>query len=204
METAMTDSAEIPVRIAASLILFRNAAAPEILMGLRGAFHKFAPGRLAFPGGGVDPEDKSAPLAALPAPTVMRHLARLAGAETAHGLIAACARELVEETGLHFGAPPDMSRLELICRAVTPPGNPIRFDAFFFAAPAEAVSGALAGSGELEDLAWYGLDEALGFELHFATMNVLQKFKLCLEQDEAARQAQLELPVLRTRKWAME
>ena len=201
----MTDSAHIPVRTAASLILVKNAAtAPEILMGLRGAFHKFAPGKLAFPGGGVDAVDHSAPFAALPPPDAMRRLTRHVDDGVARGLLAACARELVEETGLHFGAPPDVSRVELLCRAVTPPGNPIRYDAFFFVAPAEAVTGELAGSGELEDLTWYGLDEALGFELHFATMNVLRQFKQWLAQGEAARQAQLELPVLRTRQWAME
>jgi 8-oxo-dGTP pyrophosphatase MutT (NUDIX family) len=205
MESAMNDSAEVTPRIAASLILVRNAATtPEILMGLRGAFHKFAPSALAYPGGGLDAPDRTAPIAALPPAETMAQLTRLVGAETAHGLAAACARELEEETGLNFGTPPDLSQLDLLCRAVTPPGRPIRFDAFFFVAPAETVRGELAGSGELENLLWYGLDQALGLELHFATKSVLEQFRLWFAQDEATRRARVQLPVLRNRQWRWE
>ena len=51
-------------RPAASLLVLRQAGAgPEVLMGQRGAGHKFMPNRLVFPGGAVDPEDFSAPSA---------------------------------------------------------------------------------------------------------------------------------------------
>lgn len=201
----MTDSAHIPVRTAASLILVKNAAAgPEILMGQRGAFHKFMPGRLVFPGGGVDAADSAAPLAGMPRDNVMRQLGRHVDKTMARGLLAACARELHEETGLHFGAPPDVSRMDLLCRAVTPPGNPIRFDAFFFVAPAEAASGELAGSGELEELRWLPLDQALTIDLAFPTKMVLRRLTTWLTLDDAAKQAQVALPVLRTYEWTME
>ena len=45
---------------AASLLVLRTADAPEVLMGMRGAGHKFMPNRLVFPGGRVDPEDHRA------------------------------------------------------------------------------------------------------------------------------------------------
>ena len=94
--------------------------------------------------------------------------------------------------------------MDLLCRAVTPAGYPIRYDAYFFVAPADAVTGELAGSGELEDLRWYGLNEALGLELHFATMNVLHQYQIWQTHDEAGRRAREKLPVLRTRKWEYE
>ena len=73
----MTSDEIVTPRRAASLILLRDPlTAPSVLMGQRGAFHKFMPGRLVFPGGGVDAEDRSAALAALPPEDVMARLAR--------------------------------------------------------------------------------------------------------------------------------
>ena len=49
----------VPARHAASLIVLRRRAGcePEMLMGMRGAGHKFSPNRLVFPGGAVDRAD---------------------------------------------------------------------------------------------------------------------------------------------------
>ena len=55
----------VPIRDAASLIVLRrDTSAPAVLMGLRGAGHRFMPNRLVFPGGAVDPGDADAPAAA--------------------------------------------------------------------------------------------------------------------------------------------
>jgi 8-oxo-dGTP pyrophosphatase MutT (NUDIX family) len=48
-------------RDAASLIVLRHGrGAPEVLLGMRAAGHRFMPNRLAFPGGAVDRADFSA------------------------------------------------------------------------------------------------------------------------------------------------
>ena len=53
----MTTAETVIPRKAASLLLLRDpTTAPAVLMGQRGAFHKFMPGRLVFPGGSVDAE----------------------------------------------------------------------------------------------------------------------------------------------------
>jgi len=203
----MTSDKIVTARRAASLILLRDPlTAPSVLMGQRGAFHKFMPGRLVFPGGGVDAEDRAAPLAALPPADVMTRLNRQTTDEPvlAHGMLSALARELLEETGLDLGDPPDVSSVDLLCRAITPPSNPIRFDAFFFVAPAEVAKGVLAGSGELEELRWYPLEEALAFDLAWITHKVLLELKEWLALDAEARRARVKIKVMRHREWSLE
>src|SRR3954466_16267626 len=49
---------------AATLILIdRSGRVPKVLLGKRHASHKFMPGKFGCPGGGVDPSDKSMPVA---------------------------------------------------------------------------------------------------------------------------------------------
>ena len=203
----MTTAETVIPRKAASLLLLRDpTTAPAVLMGQRGAFHKFMPGRLVFPGGSLDAEDRSAAFAGLPPEDTMTRLHRQTTDDPtlAHGLLGACARELHEETGLDLGTPPDLSTLDLLCRAITPPDNPIRFDAFFFVAPAEAAQGVLAGSGELEELRWYPLEEALAFDLAFVTHKVLLQLKDWMTLDAEARMARAKIPVMRKRTWSVE
>lgn len=193
---------------AASLLVLRaNAAAPdspELLMGLRGAGHKFMPNRLVFPGGRVDEADHVAPSAsALPAHVVAR-LAKAGDPGLAHAIGIAAARELEEETGLTLGAPPELAGLDYLCRAITPEGSPIRFDARFLVVDAALVSGALAGSGELEDLSWYGLRQALALDLALPTRRTLERLQLWLALSPAERRAQTLVPTLRDRSWVME
>src|SRR5882757_7091846 len=93
---------------------------PHMLMGMRGARHRFMPNRLVFPGGAVDRADLSAPcLTGLSARTEAA-LHRNANAKLARGLGVAAARELHEETGLSLGLPPALDGLEYLARAVTP------------------------------------------------------------------------------------
>ena len=201
----MTDSpGAIPVvpRPAASLLLLRTGAAgPELLMGLRGAGHRFMPNRLVFPGGAVDPEDYAAPAASEPKPHVLGLLAAETDATLGRALLLAATRELEEETGLSFGTPPALAGLDYLCRAITPAGSPVRFDARFFVAPAAEARGAIAGSGELEDVRWYKLGEALALDLAFVTRNVLAQLERWLATDVAIRAARVAVPVLRERVW---
>ncbi len=143
-------------RDAASLIVWRAGPdGPEVLMGRRHPRHRFMPDVMVFPGGRVDADDHRQPATRELGPLTQRMLQRRATAARARAIGIAAARELFEETGLVLGEArgagiaADLGALHYICRAVTPGGRPIRFNARFLAAPAEAVSGEIAGSGEL-------------------------------------------------------
>ena len=187
-----------PPRPAASLLVLRGDG-PEMLMGMRGAGHRFMPNRLVFPGGAVDPADESAPVAA-PLPPHVHVLLELSAAPAlVQALGVAAARELEEETGLTLGTPPDLSGLDYFFRAITPPDSPVRFDARFFTVSADAVSGTLAGSGELEDLRWYGVAEALALPLARPTRAVIGQLEAWLALTPAERAARNQVPVLEPR-----
>jgi 8-oxo-dGTP pyrophosphatase MutT (NUDIX family) len=191
---------------AASLIVLRvENDEPHMLMGMRGAKHRFMPNRLVFPGGRVDRADLTAPFATpLPAATE-RALRKKTNATLARALAAAAARELREETGLSLGSPPRLDGLHYLARAVTPPGLPMRFNARFLVVDASHVNGTLGGDGELDALRFYGMREALALELALPTRRVLERLKWWLSLTEAERNTQSDTPVLlRDRGWLME
>lgn len=193
-------------RHAASLIVYRQDGDDiSMLMGMRGAKHRFMPNRLVFPGGAVDRADLSAP-AATPLTAQTEHLLRKnANERLAHGLGIAAARELHEETGLTLGIPPRLDGLHLLARAVTPPLSPIRFNARFFVVDAVHVAGSLGGDGELEGLRFYGMQEALALDLAMPTRRVLERLRLWLEMTPEERTARTHTPVmLRDKGWRME
>jgi 8-oxo-dGTP pyrophosphatase MutT (NUDIX family) len=202
--TLPTAAAVVPRHAASLIILRRGAAGPETLMGLRGASHRFMPNRLVFPGGAVDPGDAAAQAAAELRPDVRRHLEIAADPALARALAIAAARELEEETGLSLGTPPHLDGLDYLCRAVTPPDFTVRFNARFLVVDAARVGGTLAGSGELEDLRWYGVDEALALDLAFVTRNVIQRLQDWMALTPAERDSRAHTPVLGDRAWALE
>jgi 8-oxo-dGTP pyrophosphatase MutT (NUDIX family) len=178
---------------------------PHMLMGMRGARHRFMPNRLVFPGGRVDRADLKAPFATPLAPATERALRKNTNATLATALGAAAARELLEETGLSLGTPPRLDVLHYLARAVTPPGSPIRFNARFLVVEERHVSGELGGDGELEGLRFYAMTEALALGLALPTRRVLEQLKSWLGLTEAERDMQSKTPVLlRDRGWIME
>jgi len=191
---------------AASLIVLKmDSDEPHMLMGMRGAKHRFMPNRLVFAGGRVDKADLTAHFAAPLTPHTERMLRKNANPQLARGLASAAARELEEETGLSLGRPPNLHVLHYLARAVTPPSNPIRFNARFLVVQAEHVSGTLGGDGELEQLRFYGMNEALALDLALPTRRVLERLKLWLALAESERTTLEETPVLlRDRGWKME
>ena len=209
---SLVDQSEPPrpkavrARHAASLIVLRfTAGEPEMLMGMRGHKHRFMPNRLVFPGGAVDRADLTAPCAAPLSPHTERLLRKNASAHLAHGIGSAAARELHEETGLSLGSPPALDGLAFLARAVTPPANPIRFNARFLVVHADRVAGALGGDGELDNLRFYGMHEALALDLALPTRRVLERLQLWLAMSEAERREQTHTAVLkRDRGWVME
>jgi 8-oxo-dGTP pyrophosphatase MutT (NUDIX family) len=193
-------------RHAASLIVYRGEGhGVSMLMGMRGAKHRFMPNRLVFPGGAVDRADLSAPSGTALSKQTERLLRKNANERLAHGLGIAAARELHEETGLSLGVPPRLDVLHVLARAVTPPPSPIRFNARFFAVDARHVSGELGGDGELENLRYYPIQEALALDLAMPTRRVLERLQLWLAMTDQERAQRTHVPVmLRDRGWRME
>ena len=120
-DSLLIDQTEAPrpravrARHAASLLVLRlTGGEPEVLMGMRGHKHRFMPNRLVFPGGAVDRADLTAPCASKLSPHTERLLRKSANAHLAHGIGAAAARELMEETGLSLGSPPSLDGLEFL------------------------------------------------------------------------------------------
>ena len=201
------------IRHAATVILLRREGAGlQVLMGQRGKGAAFMPSKFVFPGGALDPSDALVPgVVALPADMVAR-LERRADPELASGLALAAVRELWEETGLalaHRAEPltedvprgwrgfyaagyrPAVDRLQFIFRAITPPGRPRRFDARFFVAEATDIQGDpddfSRAEDELSHLSWLTLAEARRLDLPFITEVVLAEIEARAEPGGAGR-----------------
>ena len=183
-------------RHAASLLLWRPGAdGTEVLMGVRGAEHRFMPNRLVFPGGAVDQGDGAAAAASEPDAETLALLGRVAKPRLARGLVMAAARELEEETGLSFGRPPRLAGISYLCRAITPPSSPIRFNARFFVAEAGLVEGVAGDSRELGAVRFYGVREALELELMEVTRQVLGRLQEFLAEGRG------EMWAYKKRRW---
>jgi 8-oxo-dGTP pyrophosphatase MutT (NUDIX family) len=193
-------------RDAATLIIVRrDAAKPRLLMGRRHGGHDFMPDKWVFPGGRIDRSDFRAPAASELRPEVAMRLARTAPPRRARALALTAIRETFEEAGLllakpaparpaagpwrdflEIGAEPDLAALDFIARAITPPYRPKRFDARFFMAEAEALLSLeqRADCGELNEIAWVDMDEALHLDLPNVTRFVVQELAHRLEDPE--------------------
>ena len=190
---------------AATLILTRGGAKPEVLMGRRAPGHVFMASKWVFPGGRIERSDFTAAAAGELSDDVARRLEAEAPARRARAIALAAVRETFEETGLilgraappatvagpwrayrQAGALPDLSALSYIARAITPPGRTRRFDARFFMAPAEALltPEPTAGCGELDEIAWLPLDDARALDLPAITRFVLEELAQRLEQPD--------------------
>jgi 8-oxo-dGTP pyrophosphatase MutT (NUDIX family) len=190
-----------PRDAATLIVLRRDGPKPRVLMGRRHGGHDFMPDKWVFPGGRIDPSDFRAPVAAELRPEVAEKLYRTGPARRSRALALSAIRETFEETGLLLakpgqhrpiagpwrlfleqGALPDLSALDFIARAVTPPMVPKRYDARFFMADAESLISLdrQADCGELDEIAWFDLDEALSLDLPTVTGFVLKEIPLRL------------------------
>jgi 8-oxo-dGTP pyrophosphatase MutT (NUDIX family) len=190
-------------RDAATLILVdRSDGAARILLGKRHPGHAFMPNKYVFPGGALDPADRRMSVAASLDPLVEAKLmaaTRRPSPALARALALAAIRETFEETGLAVGAhdggaaqrpppgawtrfaatgvAPALDRLDLVARAITPPGRPRRYDARFFVADASSIAfraeSVVHDEAELTELIWTPLDEALRLDLPLITRAVL-------------------------------
>ena len=95
---------------------------------------------------------------------------------------------------LDKGMGPALDCLDLIARAVTPPGRPRRFNARFFMARAEDATGAIRHSSELGDIRWVKLDEARELPLPTITGLILGEIgRLVKEPPNRKRQRKIPL-----------
>lgn len=182
---------------AATLILVRKQrGAWTVLMGQRAKGHVFMPDKWVFPGGRVERSDAAAAAASELRPEVEAKLLLEKCRRSPRAFALAAIRETFEETGLVVGrtgapgakpppgweeyvacdAAPELDKLDFICRAITPPYRPRRFDARFFFAEADAVLADdrphLSGD-ELLHTRWFTLPDALGLDLPNVTRFVL-------------------------------
>ena len=185
-------------RDAATLIVYReNAGLLEVLMGERHARHRFMPNRFVFPGGRIDTRDSRVRCATPLASATSARLERRLSPARARAMAVAAIRETFEETGLIIGGPdpapdrpaprgwegffgagfaPALGALSYVARAVTPSIRPVRFNARFFVAAHDHVTGEVRESGELLGLEWFTVEEALTLELAQITRRVLTHF----------------------------
>ena len=194
---------------AATLLLYRGAGdGVRVLLGQRHHGHIFMPNAYVFPGGSVNPDDsRVAPDSPLRTDVAAR-LERAATPARARAIAVAAIRETFEETGLliaggasegdqwHPNIGPNLGAMDYFFRAITPPNRVRRFDARFFAADASAARGTLAGDGELQNLAWFSLDEIRDLEMAGITRIALAEFRRTLA-DPAARNPGRPIPVSR-------
>jgi 8-oxo-dGTP pyrophosphatase MutT (NUDIX family) len=174
----------------------------RVLMGRRAPKHDFLPDVFVFPGGRVDQSDRGQKHSAQRLDATVA--GKIGGtANQAHAIALAAIRETFEETGLALlntecGKAPTIlphrpqagerstgkwpgldlvakfDVLDYIGRAITPSISPKRFDTHFFAADAGHARGEVTGNGELLDLNWYPLSDALKLPLVDVTEFILE------------------------------
>ena len=199
-----------PKDAATLIVVRRDGRSPRILMGKRSAGHKFMPNKFVFPGGRVDAGDGRLTPPYDLHPAVMKRLTQGCSERKARALAMAAIRETFEETGLLLGEPdtptlktrsahwceflkfdinPRLDTLHLVARAITPPYRSRRFDARFFMAEADLIQGdvheALGGSGELLEIHWVTLKNALKLELPNITRMVLAEVERRVREGHA-------------------
>ena len=185
-------------RNAASLVIYRRRGGQvEILMGKRPSKASFIPDAFVFPGGRMDATDRLIPIDR-PLPKITHtqmHPHGAANRDKAAILATTALRETFEETGLMIGPKtdgtdlpflPDQADMFFLGRAITPPESPIRFHARFFITDGAATHGTLRSNGELNELDWYPIDEALKLPIIDVTEFMLGETKRRLADDNAA------------------
>lgn len=187
-----------PKDAATLIIVRRDKDAVRVLMGRRHANMAFQPNKFVFPGGRIDPADLRIAIGGELRADVAAKVETGTTPARARGLALAAIRETFEETGLLLGerasvAPrtrspvwrlffahgvvPRLDTLELVARAITPPGRTRRFDARFFMVDARAIV-AKADAPHAEELlapAWLTLAEARALNLMSITRRVLEE-----------------------------
>lgn len=184
----MTDSGEVPIRDASTVVLLRDGAGGlEAWLISRVVGMVFAAGMTVFPGGRVDDEDATLPVTGTSLADMSMRFA--AGEQAARALIGAAVRETYEETGVlltvptadlsgarhdveagrvtfaslltHNGLSVDADAVRPWSRWITPPGEKRRYDTRFFVAGLPADAEAEDVTTESAHAAWVPVATAL-------------------------------------------
>lgn len=144
-------------RLAATVMLVRDTGSgPEVYVQRRVASMAFAPSRVVFPGGGVDPGDHSLD----PGTPGVAELARTMGVtpDAAAPYAAAAVREVEEECGVHLA----VADLRGRGHWVTPDFEPRRYDTWILAAGMPEGQRARGTTSESDHSGWVRPAELLG------------------------------------------
>ncbi|MDF2999418.1 MAG: hydrolase [Xanthobacteraceae bacterium] len=191
---------------AATLVLVdRSKRTPRVLFGRRHPKLRFMPGKLVFPGGRVDAQDRRVPVyGMLDADSERRLLTRVTrpSPARARALALTAIRETCEETGLLLGTReagvpeglpegwaafgtagvfPNLEALTFVARAITPPGHPRRFDTRFFMADVTDIAhredGVVGPEAEFVEIAWLTIPEAKKAEVPTITLAIIEEIE---------------------------
>ena len=196
-------------RLASSLVLLAGPREdPSVLMGRRSSGHSFMPGVYVFPGGRVERADSYAPSAGELSERTRFILGSAMTPRRARACALAGIRETWEETGLRISTPassklapirdrlwgdfvdgghlPNLSGLEVLGRATTPPHRDKRFDTWFFLRwlEGDVPHAGVGDSPELEDVRWHRLADVAALETHRMTDIMLRVLASWLEERE--------------------
>ena len=183
---------------------------PRILMGQRASRHDFMPSVYVFPGGRVDRCDSYAGSIGEISPRTKTVLEAAYSPRQARALLLASVRETFEETSLMLGKKaesarnlnhksydafraagklPDISGIEVIGRAITPPRRHKRFDTWFFAKDMNGQKNlGTSDSHELLNVGWFTFEQIKELKTHVATDTMLKVMKRFLAQDNPPAQ----------------
>ena len=174
------------------IILKKDELGVQVLMGKRGRKAVFS-NAYVFAGGKVDPEDSLPKPASELNPDIARRIS--SDAVKAKSFAMAAVREAYEETGFLLGASgdlgetgneswneirsmnlaPNLEKMHYVGHAITPASKAVRFNARFFYTWVHEMSGTLSGSGELSDLAFLSLRDALSLPMVDVTEFMLEE-----------------------------
>jgi 8-oxo-dGTP pyrophosphatase MutT (NUDIX family) len=214
-ERARAKPAIVRARDAASLILLRGEGRDlELLAGRRPGHVRFMPGVYVFPGGAIDPEDRSkwrveAGGEHLP-PRLLR-CARAALRETWEEVGVLVGRRVsaaaspapgltpIETAYAERGITAAFDVLTYVGRAITPTPVFRRFNTRFFLGDGSAVFGDPVSTDELEDVDWHPIGRR-GLEPFRDVTQFMLSQAIALREGKAAREAPLLCTVGKVRR----
>jgi len=183
-------------RLASTIVLIHGPRNnPKILMGKRSIKHDFMPSVYVFPGGRVDRCDSYVKYTGELSKRTEMILETAFTARKARALVLASIRETYEETALMIGKnesknttsksiwndfqkagiTPSLDGIEVFGRAITPPHRHKRFDAWFFIKNIKTPKVPdIFDTAELEDVAWFTLEQIWELNLQRATKMMLK------------------------------
>ena len=159
---------------AASLVITRQKKNNlYVLMGQRPKNSKFAPNVWVFPGGKVEKSDTLNKNIKLNK-KILNDLKKLKSNNfLSSALVSAALRETYEETGLKL-INQNLKDLWVLARAITPANQKIRFDTKFFVLEENNFTNKIKGNGELHNLGFIDIREAIKLPLFDITQFLLE------------------------------